>query len=499
MSNDFSIGILGDAIPPISNLAIPDFTFLYAALHVNKAKARLQTHLGYGGKLYSISPEAWKKHLCGTHTLGMRCVDDDDRCAIFAGIDVDENFEGNLPYLRAALLDTGAEALSQATFVTEGSDAGRGKVIITFATPVPRLHARALVDIILAAAVRRGFQVSVKSNCSLRPTEHGDGGLLRILGRNAAAKRSGPIERAFTLSGEALVDGTLRPLTAIAVSVIEQRFAEAGALSSTASATVSGPPSGLDTLPIWAARIIHRPHTWETVGGHQGLHQKMVALARAFLCMHGDCEKSQQDYRAALEFWSLSSPELSMPSGSGDTRNPLQREDSIMRAWNYACANSRGWNRKPLDQISDRVRTIYTAVANFVDLNGLRRHCFSMSLRQIGKICSKDQMWATRTLKEAEAAGFAVVHDKGRSRMRTGARTTLLGLIGEGETADAVRQCCETIPAILERKADRNLEASKKLVPKEEYDLLHGWELINARTDGMRNAGKWNNDSFKAV
>ncbi len=209
------------SIVPTRGINVPSAAELWSILHLDSAKAVAQSNGGYKGRRVPITLDDLERHLAGEITLGFSALHYNR--ALFAVLDVDALFRELLSVIRKAALAIGGEDLCAAIFCTSGSDAGRGKVIVTFTQPVPARDARKLIQH-LCRRVRASepAQNLHRSELSAFPLEK-SGGVVRVLGRNP--RRDGPMEEAFSLYGEPGLSH-LRPLTPAKFAQIAARLGE---------------------------------------------------------------------------------------------------------------------------------------------------------------------------------------------------------------------------------------------------------------------------------
>lgn len=338
------------------------------------------------------------------------------RRALFAVLDVDALFPQLMPAIGRAVDAIGGSDLLAATFCTNGSDDGRGKVIVTFAEPVPASHARSLARR-LRERVRAsvGVQSLERHQISAYPQEK-SGGVVRVLGRNAA--RSGPLETAFSLYGEP----GLSHVHPLRVSELAKIVADLGS-----------------RVAPWAIRLLAEP--WLRAKGTDKHFGRMVALAREAIRIDGR-SRARHRYDMWLEEVRCLSPELSLPSTkTRDARNVLDHARD--RAWNLACQKPNSWEPKELylrKGMPRGVLRIYNALVSFVQQNGLSANCFGIDYERIAILVGASKSTAHRWVQRATEAGVLVVHDRGtRHTKALRGRCTLFGLVCRNQTLQDVR------------------------------------------------------------
>src|ERR1035438_9088968 len=184
-------------LPTALPLAEPDFEDafidrLYKLLHVTRGSE--QQGKQYPGRM-PVHQTHFAQHVRGQVTIAFNVIHK-RRKANFIAFDIDSDFDTRLDILSNVLERMG---LSKATFATNGSKPGKGKVIITLSRPMPRVQADKLRDEMIEKAGLAGLQCTKENKVDVFPTS-GEGGLLRILGRNK--HRNGPVETPLNLRGE---------------------------------------------------------------------------------------------------------------------------------------------------------------------------------------------------------------------------------------------------------------------------------------------------------
>lgn len=397
-----------------AGINVPEAVELWKLLHLDHAKMVVQSNGQYKGQRVAVTHEALERHLAGEVTLAFTVLH--YKLALYAVIDVDARFPELLPIVRAGALKVGGDDLLAAIFCTNGSDHGRGKVIVNFTQPVAAHDARKLVQH-LCRRVRASepAQDLQRSELSVYPHER-SGGLVRILGRNVG--RSGSIETAFSLDGEPGLSH-VRPL-------IRAKLAEIVASLS-------------DNLAPWAKRRIETP--WLRTEGTARHFGHMVALAREAIRIYGR-RRGFHYYDQWLEKVRAASPELSLRSyKTNDSRNVI--DHSRNGAWDYACKRPTSWDplelqvRKGIPRGAVRA---YNLLVAFVRRNGLRPNCFGIDYERSGVLFDTSKSTAHRWVQCAAKAGVVVIHDRGRRHTKgVPGKCVRLGLVCRGQTPDQVR------------------------------------------------------------
>ena len=401
---------------PEPGVNVPPVAELWNLLHFDRAKAKTQLNGRYG-RLHSFTWDDLERHLAGEITLAFSVLS--GQLALFAPLDVDALFPELLPAIRTAVVAIGGEELYSAIFCTNGSDDGRGKIIVTFTEPLAASDARTLLRR-LYDRVRASEAAQYLDRRHLTAYPQGkSGGVVRVLGRNAW--RGGPIETAFSLDA---VPGLshVRPLSprrlAEIVSAVHPKIA------------------------AWAERRIETPWVRLEPKGTYAHFGHMIALAREAIRIYGPQERGQGSYYEWLDRINANSPELSLPSQhTKDPRNVL--DHARERAWKYAIERPQSW--EPLDLhirkgVPRGVIRVYHALVAFVRRNGLRPARFGIDYERIAEAVGSPKTTAYRWVQRADEIGVLVIYDRGTRRTK-GARgqCAQLGLVCHGEAQEQVR------------------------------------------------------------
>ncbi len=382
-------------------------------LHLGGARAVRQNERGgYAGPRQRLCQDDVRRHLAGEISLAFAVVE--AKTARTIVVDVDAAFETVLPVLRARAVEVGGSDLVDAAFITNGSSAGRGKLVISLAAPVPRDDARRL-GLDLRARVRQSEpgRALATSDVSVFP-QNQSGGVVRVLGRNIA--RDGALEQAFTLDGEPLSTfERLRPIAASRLVAIAKNLDE--------------------QYPPYLACLLAMP--WRRVDGTAKHFGQMIALGREAIRLHG-IARGEFLYDEWLARIAQNSPELEGPSQRNrDTRNVLRHGRD--RAWTYASNIPTTWAPHDLVGVRPELRRLYRCLLDLVRANGLRPHAFATDYESIAHHLEVSKSSAFRLVTEAEIAGIIVRHDRGSADAKgEKGRATLYGLVCSGETPEAV-------------------------------------------------------------
>ena len=333
---------------------VPFAADLWRLLHLDRALAVAHSNGCYRGRRMPITCEDLDRHLTGEIAIAFGVLRGSH--ALFAVLDVDALFRDLLGFIRKAAGAIGGEDLAAAIFCTGGSDDGRGKVIVTFAQPVPSNDARKLIMRLFGRVRASEPAQDLPSNKLSAYPQKKSGGVTRILGRNVA--RGGSLEKPFSLDGEPGL-AHVRPLAPAKLAAI---LADSG-------------PKILE----WAKKRIET--AWLRVEGTDTHFRWMIALAREAIRLYGVL-RGRPAYDEWLDHIKAKSPELSFGSlKNADQRNVL--DHGRERAWQYACERPNGWEPSQWrirNGVPRGIVRLYCALVAYVLEKGLRRSAFGMEL-----------------------------------------------------------------------------------------------------------------------
>lgn len=339
--------------------------------------------------------------------------------ANFLAWDVDENFELLAPFivdeLRKRKWEKGAAA-------TNGSSAGRGKIVLFIKPRIPQALAIRYAEEIRCAVVERAntelllaidadkFSAYPKNGCAV----------VRILGRNRI--RDGKLEQALNLnlrpSDWKYVKPVLIPysLRDIAANGNEQR-----------------------QRSQWATDLIASPVS----ANAKDAFKMMVRLADEAVRFAGS-ERAAQ----VLHEWCLGMVSSALrPS----TAKVLKRKDSSENAVKWVLSHRweptsksvesvNTWHPRDLskDKPSTRARKLYEALVQYVTAKRLNAHCFGMDYGRVAALCHySDKSAAGKTALAAEDCGLLFRLHRGRKHGKgKRALLTLWCLRGRDETLE---------------------------------------------------------------
>lgn len=394
----------------------------------------------------SISPSDVYAHVRGKSTLAISPIARYDGIdltfAIFLCLDIDEHFVERLPIVRAILADRG---LARASFAATGSDAGRGKIVVALERPIPQGDAVMLVRGIVADAQRDLLWGAESTITSTYPTG-GQGGIVRILGRNLARTESDHLDLPLGL------DGLASDLTEVVPVLLP------GALS----ALIPPNPIRIDGGKRYGDTARSKSGTTPTArqaeelranpysGGGQLIWTDMLTLARAAIMACGRGSNG----RATFETW-VDELLLQIPANKTgalrQARDKSTRDRAFRGTINFLKVDASNrpdllgaW--QPLNQnyfvpfakfqkTGGAAWRAYESLAAYVFAKRIDPHALSIGYRQLSTLCgySNDDRTAVRyAVDAAERSGLLFRIHRGDQYL--GGRCTLIALVGRDET-----------------------------------------------------------------
>jgi hypothetical protein len=351
---------------------------------------------GYAGRK-KLSVGDLEAHFNGEISVAIRCADGDN--ARVLAWDLDERASDRMRALSRVLERHG---LAGSAIGTEGSDAGRGKVIL-FVRPTNQTAAVTLVEAILDQARQEPeWGIERPGTVEARPRVR-EGGLLRIGGRNV--RRHGALERIFDLTtGEAITLSRVR-ITDLDLPAVPQ-------------------PVMLPRIPPYLEKMLTDGLPWPQAGT-AGVRRVLARIAaHAIRTGRG---------RAAYDAWVTTirskSPWLDEPSPkNGDKRGALRPEltaaifeNSVARitptetvAWD---TTSSGLRRR--DVVSQRGRlpgalgVVESAIREVVRARDLHPAAFEVSYRELAGWTGLPRMAVFRAVKSLAESGHVLIVDRG--------------------------------------------------------------------------------------
>lgn len=383
-------------------------------------KAKPQDGASYG-KAISITERDFADHVFGGVGLAVSCIGENE--TNFLAIDIDEGILSRLPVLSRVLQSRG---LDKATFVTTGSTASRGKVVITLASHIPQDFATGLVKSIVEEASEDPAFGEVRPNSITVFPSSGNGSHCRILGHKYAVS---PVERFGNLEGVEASPFDIIP------------------------AAIDAPATKTKTFGVapWVHTVLTEPFS----GNTSELFKLQIRLAAEAL--------KDKDPEALFLAW-MTMLERNSSALSESAKRQLRRQDLWRRASLYAGTQNQypqPWKPLPdhltslglikvVDSGQNETRAgfnkvvggkgwrAYNALATYVQAFGLNPHCFGMDYARISDLCGyTDKGTARKAVLAAEEMQLLSRLDNGRphTKERQGA-ATLFCLRGEGETIE---------------------------------------------------------------
>jgi hypothetical protein len=409
-------------------------------LHVDRGK---QQHGGtYCGAVESLNDVDVDAHLRGESTLAFPAVM--FGLARFACIDLDEDFVQRSHVLRDAVGAIGGAPLLNASFLTNGSNESRGKLVISISEPFDATQVRAIILAIRDRAVGDSRFGKVSQGKMTVYPQSMSGGIVRVLGRNAG--RDGPVEMAFSLYGECISLDDVIPLDVGSILTV------AGSVG-----------SSLMPLP-WCRRRLEVPWDRKECGGNSGAFRRLIGVAREVIRMHGTTDAARDVFRTWLDRIARNSPDFERPSDTNnDPRNPLTWTRGGLGAWRIACAHPSTFKpRSTVALRSAEQRRLYAGIVDYVLSKGLNPALFGLDyerIREIGSI--DDKRHAHRSVRSLAHQGFIDIVDGGSKRERgQHGLISLFALIGDGESVGSLRARREAdsrFQALMERRAQMHV------------------------------------------
>jgi hypothetical protein len=379
----------------------------------------------YGTSL-RITCNDFEDHLYGGVTLAVACALNGK--ANFLSWDCDEDFPRRLAIYAKVLA---ARGLEKAAFVTTGSTAERGKVVLALAERIP--HARAV-------ALAKEIQGEVKADpdfgevhaSKLTPFPSNGASFCRVLGRKYPDPA--PFERLLDLQG--------RP--ADTLGVVPARITAPVPITSVAIT-----PGGAQNLSAWAQIVIEEPFT----GSEPQLLATQLRLADEAIRVFG--EQAESRFLEWMETIARNSP-----SASSSVQRQLFRADAYPKARAYILRHGRptlwapfrrpytpgvhirssGTKKSGINKVSSGWRA-YESIATYALVNHVDPHAIALDYQRIADLCGYvGKEGARRAVLCAEDCGFLKRLHPGAARTKDRPGTcALYCLRGEGESlADAI-------------------------------------------------------------
>jgi hypothetical protein len=402
-------------------LGRPSAQWLFSLLNKPKAQWQYQSKKNNGdggwtyGRVRDLTVGGVESHLTGEYPKGFCYAA--GGFANFLAWDVDENFELLAPFivdeLKKRKWERGAGA-------TDGSSAGRGKIVQFIRPRIPQAVAVRHSEEIRRAVIERAeaelllkidpekFSAYPKNGCAV----------VRILGRNRI--RDGKLEQALDLN--------LRPSDWKYVKPVLIPYSPEDVLVH---------KNGQRQRAQWASDLIATP----IIGTMKEAFKVMIRLADEAVRLEGESRAAQ-----VLHEWCLG---MASSAYRPRTAKGLKRKDSAENAVKWVLAHRRNvvpstntpastW--QPLDlsemKVPKRARKLYEALVRYITAKGLNAHCFGMDYDRVAAVSQyREKSAAGKAANKTEDFGLlfrlhrGCKHNKGEHGL-----LTLWCLRGQGET-----------------------------------------------------------------
>ncbi len=406
------------------------------------------------GWIYSrargFSASQFYAHLRGEKTLALSPLANvaGYPCALFICWDIDELFRQRLPVMRKVLDELGA---SSGAWAATGSDEGRGKVLLSFASPMLQDDSvRFASNVLLNARGHLLWGPDTKKVDTF--PKGGQGGVVRILGRNLSRTEEGHLDYALDMLGQPSDLSAVVPYAHVGTSPDDVPLRTP--LSIPPSMRIdSGRTAGraiVAPIPSLSARA-QRLRTTPYMGNGTTVYRDTSYLAKAAIRHHGN----EADGRSAFETWC---EELrgQIPSDKSQTLRQIDDASTRDRVWREACeyvkvgvgvgesASCALGDWRPLSpdtfvpfegfsKPSRRAWRVYIHACERVVALSRNPHCFPLSYSEWQRLGDYDDKSNCRKdVDAAEQAGMLFRLDRGEARV--GGLITLLTFVGGGQT-----------------------------------------------------------------
>lgn len=399
----------------------------------------------------TISASQFYAHLRGQSTLTLSPLSkiNGQTCVLFICFDIDEMFMQRLGIVREVLDELGT---LPAAWAATGSDDGRGKVILSLASPMPQKDAVILASCILDKARRRLLWGTETKKVDVFP-KRGQGGVVRILGRNQVRAREGHVDVPLDMYGESSDLRTVSPYVH-GITLEDRPCPTSGSLPLSKridSGKEKSPTNDLDSgklaLPVFAERARTTPYT----GDGTSIYKDMRRLACAAIRRSGN----ETEGRSVFESW-CDELRAQIPSDKSQTLRQVDDTSGRARAWRSASSfmktgigigdelnyNLGNWHLLTprdyvrLENFEEPTRgawRAYNAAAERIIAVARNPHCFRLAYSEWQRLGDYDDKSNCRKDSDAaERAGLLFRLDRGEARVN--GLVTLLTLVGRGQT-----------------------------------------------------------------
>jgi len=382
---------------------------LWALLHrptLAKTQYRPKRWTAAYGRAERIGFADFRKHMTGVKTLAVSCLR--LRKALFIAFDIDARFNERLCVIKGVLEQRG---IASAAFAIEGTDAGRGKIVLAFKEPIPQAQAVTLANDILREAQADLFFGASNGDVTVFPNRGKPAGnTVRLFGINPRRGSGELTEAAPSLDGE------LSDLWYVTPADI-----------------------GAEAAP-----------EYHLIPGYDGTLQEPYAGNGATVA--GDMMRAawKASSREAFEAWCDGAAQSALSSGA---REQLVRADVRHRTWRKVEAQ-RDALRDGIDHLgswqplahppeglkaTSPAWKVYVAAANLAVSLKRNPHCFAITYGQWADLSGYTSKSACgKAVIEAEKRGLLIRIDRGDATL--GGFPTMIALVGRGETVEQAFQ-----------------------------------------------------------
>lgn len=408
--------------------------------------ARQNAHGTYASSRRAVSDRLLDRHFAGEITLAF-CLSDYRGRACALCIDLDERARSKLPDI-ARVLDR--RGLIDASIATTGSDPGRAKVLVFFERRYAVSSLQHLARAIYAEAKTSGrWPIEHEAHAVQFFPAKGEGGLLRIGGRNRKPERKATsCDEFLSAWGEGRSFADVVPCKRLRPDADWHPVALA--------------PQGAWVEKLLTGGITYRGGSKRVLSALSRLAHEAQRLGIREIGYRGWCDR----------LWE-SSPAMHGPSPSGDDRAERSWQRRCEAAWAGASrlhndtflspgspvgANGMYQSLAPGDaELKECI--IVRFVREYARAKGMRPDCVAVSIREMMEHLGCSLATAQRKRKAAIEAGRIVVHDPG-TRGERGLKA-IIGVVEAGETPKQVLERCRDRENMLARRMSHERYAAK--------------------------------------
>ena len=388
---------------------------------------------------------------------------------LFICWDIDELFHQRLPVMRDVLANMGA--LSGGWAAT-GSDAQRGKVILSLASPMLQDESVTLASSVLREARSNLLWGPDSKKVDTFP-KGGQGGVVRVLGRNQSRTEEGHLDHALDMYGQPSDLAAVVPYAHKGTSP-ESHFSCALShlpLSMRVDSGREEGPPGRTTGTTLGTRA-EALRTTAYLGNGTTVFRDMGYLAKAAMRHHGNTDEGRAPFESGCR-------ELrgEIPSDKSHTLRQIDDASARNRAWQGACEYMKAgvgvgdaarfpfgeWaplnpdTFVPFEGFSKPSRgawRVYLPACERVLTLSRNPHCFQLSYSEWQRLSDHDDKTnCRRDVDAAEQAGLLFRLDRGQSKV--GALVTLVAFVGQRQTPQQAYDLGIATPEYKQRLKDR--------------------------------------------